>query len=389
MPGEFRVSGHGESDNPIQSFLGSLFDAIPAALYLKDADGRYIAVNRVAAALLGKRPEEVVNRSDLDLFPADVAERLRANDDAVRRRRAPLVFEDTLSIGGEPRCFLTHKYPLDGYPDRVAGMSIDVTPFIERERRLLAAKTAAEQSEQARARYLAAASHDLRQPVQAATLYIKLLQDKITDHTLRRILDLLQASHESLLAILTALLDLARVEAGVVSPILEPVPVGPLLASLAEEWREAATRGGLELRTVPSSLTVVTDRLLLERILRNLLSNAITYTEHGKVLLGVRRRPGSAEIQVLDTGPGIPQQHLADIFKEFHQISPPGKRRHQGIGLGLAIVAQTARLLGHQVRVHSQVGRGSLFSVSLPRADATSTDKPQAEPAAPIAQAST
>ncbi len=167
--------------------------------------------------------------------------------------------------------------------------------------------------------------------------------------------------------LLDALLDISKLDAGAWTTAPASFPVAPLLARLADEYGPQAEACGLAFRFVQSSAVVHTDRALLTRVLCNLVSNAIRYTETGRVLIGCRRHPGGGvSIEVWDTGIGIPEAKRARIFEEFHQLGPPPRRGEKGVGLGLAIVDRIARLLALEVTVRSRVGRGSCFAVRVP-----------------------
>ncbi|NUB28019.1 ATP-binding response regulator [Azospirillum brasilense] len=240
-----------------------------------------------------------------------------------------------------------------------------------REEELRRAHETAERADRAKARFLTAASHDLRQPIQAAALYAHILRGAIgSNPSAREAADLLQASIDNLSGMLSSLLDLARLEAGAVDVAVTEFRPDALMRRLAQEFRESATTEGTSLHVYPCGLAVRTDPRLLERILTHLLSNAI---RHGggngrRVLLGCRRRPGALEFQVWDDGRGIPPDARAAIFEEFHQLDNPERSAAKGFGLGLPLVARMARLLGLTLDLRSQVGRGTVFMVTVPRA---------------------
>ncbi|HYH19643.1 MAG TPA: hybrid sensor histidine kinase/response regulator [Azospirillum sp.] len=226
----------------------------------------------------------------------------------------------------------------------------------------------AERANEAKTRFLAAASHDLRQPVQSLVLLTASLAARLGEHPAASLLGSLQASVDALCRLLEGLLDVSKLDAGTVPANLRPVPVSAILQGLEAEYRLRAEEKGLTFRTVPSSLTLRTDPALLERVLRNLLENALRYTDRGGILLGCRRQGECVLIQVHDTGVGIPAEHLERIFLEFYQVSNPARDRGKGLGLGLAIVDRLARLLGCRVRVVSRPERGSCFMVEVPLA---------------------
>jgi signal transduction histidine kinase len=231
---------------------------------------------------------------------------------------------------------------------------------------LAARKEEAERANVAKSRFLAAASHDLRQPLHAMALFISALKDKNRDAEVGAIVDRLAKSVESLEDLFHALLDISRLDAGTVRPELHTFPVQSLLDGIAGDFAAEAAEKDLRFRVVPCRAFVTSDRLLLDRIVRNLVANAIRYTQTGGVVIGCRRRRASVRIDIGDTGVGIASAHLPDIFQEFYQIDNPARDRSRGLGLGLAIVDRLSRLLNHAVSVRSIPGRGSVFSIEVP-----------------------
>lgn len=221
----------------------------------------------------------------------------------------------------------------------------------------------------AKSRFLAAASHDLRQPFQAMRFFHSVLAEHVTHPAGRRASDMLGRSLTSGEQLLNALLDISTLDADTVQVRSECFDLAQMVERLTAEFRPEAQAKGLSFRAHSPSLMVNSDPLLVERIIRNLIANAIHYTRRGGVLVGVRRRAGAARIEVWDTGSGIPQDQLAEIFEEFHQLHNPERDRARGLGLGLAIVRRLSRLLATPIEVHSRLGCGSVFSVTLPRDD--------------------
>ena len=227
---------------------------------------------------------------------------------------------------------------------------------------------AQEKSEQASAdktRFLAAASHDIRQPLQALTSIGDLLRQSL--HTPED-LELLKLHSEALTnmrELLDALLDVSRLDAGVITPNVESFPIAPLLQKLATQHKLAADNKGLKLRVAPCSAVVKSDLVLLRQMLDNLVANAIRYTESGGVLVGCRRSRDAIRIEVWDTGVGIPEEEKERIFEDFYQLGHPAGNAGEGLGLGLSIVQRTARLLRHDLNVRT-LKQGSVFAVTVP-----------------------
>jgi PAS domain S-box-containing protein len=235
------------------------------------------------------------------------------------------------------------------------------------EKALQIAKSQAEQANLSKTRFLAAASHDLLQPLNSARLFVSALADLQHPKQIRALIDNVDVSLSSVEDLLGALLDISKLDAGAVSPEIVDFPISSLLGSLATEHMVLARDRGLTLRLVGSSAVVRSDILLLRRIIQNILSNAIRYTRKGRVLLGCRRVGAGVRIEVWDTGPGIPADQIHAIFEEFHRLRKEGDPGDRGIGLGLAIVKRTAKMLDLPIEVRSEIGRGSVFSVTLPR----------------------
>jgi len=229
----------------------------------------------------------------------------------------------------------------------------------------------AEEVNLAKSRFVAAVRHDLAQPLQAIRLFLGALAPRIVFPQGKVLVERIAGSVEAMGSVLDALNDITAVECDLVKPEPAVFHLAELLEQLADECRPQAAEKGLHFRFVSCSCQVRTDRQLLGRMFRNLLSNAVRYTTHGRVLLGCRHTSGSVRVEVWDTGPGIPREEQEAIFEAFHRA--PGAdwqapaRRAQGLGLGLATVRSLARLLGLKVAVRSVVGKGSVFSVEMRR----------------------
>lgn len=228
------------------------------------------------------------------------------------------------------------------------------------------ARVEAERANIAKTKFLAAASHDLRQPVQAIFFFASVLGHKLRNHPAESVVEDLQRALDGLNILLDSLLDVSRLDAGIVAPKEVDFSLAPLLERVAGDFAPLARDKSLDFRVVHCGAVVRSDPALLARILQNLVSNAIRYTETGRILLGCRRRGGRVCVEVWDTGIGIPPDRRDEIFEEFTQLGNPERDRSQGLGLGLAIVDRLARLLGHRIEVDSAPGRGSRFAVSLP-----------------------
>lgn len=233
-------------------------------------------------------------------------------------------------------------------------------------RELEEARARADAANMSKTRFLAAASHDLLQPLNAARLFLSALAETSLPESAERLVENVDLAFESIDRLLTALLDISKLDAGVVTPVIENVALDPLLRRLVAEFAPVAERKGLALRMVPTDVVVATDPGMLIRALMNLVSNAIRYTRRGGVLIGVRRHGAGFRVEVVDTGVGIPSNLQSLIFEEFRRLGVDSDQRDRGFGLGLAIVERIARMLGHPLGVQSVPGRGSRFILSLP-----------------------
>ncbi len=234
---------------------------------------------------------------------------------------------------------------------------------------LALAKSAAEDASISKTRFLAAASHDILQPLNAARLYVTSLVERQKGGEDSRLVENIDESLEAIEEILGALLDISRLDAGAMTPAISSFKMADLMRSLEIEFAPSARAKGLELTFVPCSLPAESDRLMLRRLLQNFISNAIKYTPQGRVLVGCRRRGQSLQISVHDTGVGIPVPKRGEIFKEFHRLEQ-GARIARGLGLGLSIVERLARVLNHGIAIDSNANGGSVFSVMVPTAAA-------------------
>lgn len=265
------------------------------------------------------------------------------------------------------------KRELDNYHKSLENMVEERTEALRiANKQLLSAKEQAEASALAKSRFLAAASHDLRQPIQAINLFQNALGRSGLSEDQQRINNLLAASVKSIGELLNVLLDISRLDAGAVKANIRPVEANDLFESLAAEFYPLATAKSLSFRLhlPPGQTLLFSDDKLLRLLLRNLIDNAFKYTETGGVLMAIRRRGGRALVQVWDTGIGIAPEYLDKIFEEYFQVGNPERDKSKGLGLGLSIVSRQARLLGTRIGCRSRPGKGSVFEFQLPFAAA-------------------
>ncbi len=249
-----------------------------------------------------------------------------------------------------------------------------ITTVVSDVTELQGARAAAERANDAKTRFLAAASHDLRQPLHAIELFVAALEATVEDDEAHELVADIREASEAAGRLLNALLDISELETGQLEARIEAIPVQRILEGLLRVYGQQASERGLTLRMVPCSQAVHSDPVLLERILSNLLSNAVRYTESGKILLGCRRRGGKLRIEVWDTGPGIPDAERTTIFEEFHQLDNSARDRRKGVGLGLSIVRRLACILGHEIILDSAPGRGSVFTVEVSLAEVAESE---------------
>jgi diguanylate cyclase (GGDEF)-like protein len=245
-------------------------------------------------------------------------------------------------------------------------------------------KDTAERANMAKSRFLAAASHDLRQPMHALGLFLQALrQGKLAERE-RKLVENIGESFDAMDGLFNALLDISRLDAGVVEPRAVSFPVTRLLDRMRTDYGPQAARKGLALMIHPCHAFVRSDPVLLEEIVGNLVSNAIRYTATGRVVVGCRRAAGMLRVEVWDTGRGIPPDKLREVFREFIQLDNPERDREKGLGLGLAIVERLSELMGHPVDVRSTLGRGSVFRVQVPLGEAEDAAGPERAEDTPI-----
>ena len=267
---------------------------------------------------------------------------------------------------------------LDITNDKVAAERLRESEAVQRT-----AKEEAQRASAAKSRFLAAASHDLRQPLQSLTLFTGVLKGYVQGPRGEQALKHLEAGLGALKALLDSLLDVSKLDAGMVRAEITEFPIAAVLDEIAVSYAPIASAKGLDWCIEPCADRVRSDRTLLGRMLRNLVENAVHYTGAGHIRLACRRIEDRLRIEVEDTGIGIPPDHLDRIFEEFHQVGNPARDRVQGLGLGLAIVRRIGELLGHRIEVRSKPGEGATFSIELPLSTAEPVRSPDRDNTSP------
>ena len=279
--------------------------------------------------------------------------------------------------------FTRRVLPYKTADNRVAGVVITFSEITERHRTneaLANAERIAQHANDAKTRFLAVASHDLRQPLQTLVILQGLLVNAVSGAHASNLVTRIGETLGAMARMLDVLLDINQIEAGAIRPEKSPFPINDIFERLVAEFAYTARAKSLNLRMVPSSVTVNSDPILLEQMLRNLVANALKYTPAGRVLIGCRRRGKGIVVEVWDTGIGIAENEILEVFEEYHQVNNPARERSMGLGLGLSIVQRLGALLGHRIGAVSAPGRGSVFSIEIDdiaQAQTQPADKPR------------
>ncbi len=347
--------------------VGTMF--LDAALRIRLFTPAISPLYNVIASDIGRPLADLRPIADDPELLAD-AQRVLGNETTIEREiRAP---DDTW--------FVRRIFPYRALDSQIEGVVITFADITERKRTTSAleeAKLEAERANAAKSRFLAAASHDLRQPLQALALLKDFLAPNVSGERAAELMQRFDKTLGALSGMLDVLLNVSQIEAGAVRPALDQFPVADVLERVHGEFIALAEARDLSLRFMPCAAWVESDQRLLEQIIRNLLGNAVKYTRSGRILIGCRRRGKDLRIEVWDTGIGIDESQLERIFEEFHQVDNPARESGLGLGLGLSIVRRLSRLLHHKVDVRSVPGRGSMFAITVPRRKGV-THKPSA-----------
>jgi two-component system CheB/CheR fusion protein len=306
-----------------------------------------------------------VGRPLADLSSLAVDDALLADARTVLRALTPIEREIEAQNGS---WYARRISPYRTQDQGVEGVVITFSDITERRHAadsLEIARGQAQLANSAKSRFLAAASHDLRQPLQSLVLLQGLLEKAVKGESAAPLVGRLDETLRTMSAMLDGLLDVNQIEAGTVTAEISRFPISALFDRLTDEFTLLAQAKGLELHIVSSEIEICSDARLLAQMIRNLLSNALKYTPHGKLLLGCRRVKGVVRIEVWDTGIGIPAGELQAIFEEYHQLDNSARERSRGLGLGLAIVQRLGNLLGHRIDVRSRPGFGSVFAIEV------------------------
>jgi PAS domain S-box-containing protein len=313
------------------------------------------------------------------LHPDDARRTIAAWHECVRNESIWDIEHRFRGVDGQWHWVLARGVPVRDEAGKIvcwAGINLDISRIKQTEEELQIAKTSAEKANDAKSHFLAAASHDLRQPFQALRLYLDILNQQLDDPGNLKVAQMASAALSLGEGLLHTLLDVSKWEAGLVKIQRGRVSFSEITEDLLAQCAGLARQKGLELTIVGSSMVLDSDPALLSRLLRNLVDNAIKYTERGRILLGCRRVKGCARIEVWDTGIGIADDQQERIFDDFYQVGNTGRDQNLGLGIGLGVVRRTAETLGHRITLCSRPGRGSVFAVTVNRCSDLTDEAP-------------
>ena len=371
-----------------EAYFRNLLESAPDAMVIIDERGKIAIVNGQAETMFGYSRGQMLGKAVETLLP----ERLRkrhvghrtsfVKSPSLRPMGVGLDLAARRSDGSEFPVEISLS-PVDSANGRfVSSVIRDVTARKRMEDDIIEARREAERANKANSAFLAAASHDLRQPVQALSLLNGALRRTVKDERALEMIDSQQHSLTAMTNLLNSLLDISRLDAGAVTPELEEFPIRRLVDRLSHEFARQAQHNSLKFTWSASDAVVNSDPNLLAEIIQNFVSNAIRYTDAGSIRLECVDDAGACRVKVTDTGIGIDADQLDDIFREFHQCKAPGASK-EGFGLGLAIVKRLSDLLDLEVSVRSEIGKGSCFSVAIPVTASSSAADDDAQPSAP------
>lgn len=388
------------SNSPEAQLLQTVVNYSSDWLFIKDLEHRFLAASEEYASSLERPIEDVIGKNDLEIgyskhvvLGSEKADWLGfwPQDDSAVVSGEPAIETNPYwrVFSGDTRHRKTSRVPLKNHWGEVYALLVcseDITTIVKTERVLRErsdmlekvthekdkadhSRLMAELAVTAKNKFIATASHDLRQPLHALGLYLDVLEAKVKGVDEQALITKIKNSSNALSVLFNSLLDLSRLDAGVVEVEQVHFPVGGLLSSLSEEFEEVAADKSLSIKVMHSDAVLFTDVVLLERIMRNLLQNAVTYTSEGSVEVRCELLDEHLRIDIADTGPGIPQIEQNAIFSEYYQLDHDGRRPTIGLGLGLAIVRRLVDLLDVKFELNSTTGEGSVFSLELPLGD--------------------
>jgi PAS domain S-box-containing protein len=365
-------------DDTSEAYFKNILESAPDAMVIIDHHGKIAVVNGQAERMFGYTRQDMLGQEVEILLPEPVRDHhishraAYSGDPHLRPMGLGMELRGRRNDGSQFPVEISLSPVTSASGAFVSSVIRDVTSRKEMEQELIDARQAAERANKANSAFLAAASHDLRQPVQALSLLNGALRRTVEGPLALEMVEGQQHSLDAMTNLLNSLLDISRLDAGAVEPEFEEFPIQRLVDRLSAEFSRQAKQKGLSFGADTCDTQVRSDPNLLAEIIQNFVSNAIRYTDQGDVKLSCREQAGNLWIDVADSGIGIAADQIEEIFLEFHQIKTPGTDK-EGFGLGLAIVKRLADLLQHEIDVVSDPGSGSTFSICLPIVKRAST----------------
>ena len=358
--------------------LQTIVNNMPDVFYRTDAEDYIRIISPACSYVIGYTQDELIGTKMSNLY-VDPDDRKRVQSELVAAKGKPTQVEAFMThksgkiIWVSTRAFL--RLDDEGNILGVEGIARDLSDKKQMEDQLRSALKEASDADKAKSKFLAAASHDLRQPLQALMLYSGILTAKAKEQDEKKIISKIGNGLGTMSELLDALLDISKLDAGAIEPWNQVIPLQQIFERLSTRFQPLATEKNIDLKIISSSLNTYSDPVLLENVISNLITNAIRYTEKGKVLVGCRRKGAEIEIGIWDTGIGIAKDESKRIFEDFYQVGNEARDRRQGLGLGLSIVDRTLKLLGHTLDWGSEKEIGSHFIVTVPLTTAPVSSK--------------
>ncbi|MFP4691798.1 MAG: ATP-binding protein [Bacteroidales bacterium] len=359
--------------------LRTLIDNMPATVYVKDKDLRKVLANKAEMEMLEKTEDEVIGKTDRELYPPEIAARFEADDKRVLQYGEEITNqeEEFTNSRGETTWLLTSKTPLldhDGQISGLIGVGQDITEKVDTIKELEKAKESAEKANKSKSEFLANMSHEIRTPMNAILGFSETLYERIDDPGQKKMLQSVLSSGKLLLTLLNDILDLSKVEAGKMEIVPVKTDMEEMIREMKMLYEPRAREKGLMMRTIfPETFpdNIKLDEVRVKQILFNLVGNAVKFTRQGQVLIQIDFIPcnqtqGELVISVTDTGTGISEKEQEYVFQPFYQQDGQPTRRHGGSGLGLAITKRLVERMHGRIEVESRPGKGSRFKVSIP-----------------------
>ncbi len=361
-----------EAQRASEGRLSALLENSPALIFIKDREGRYLKVNRQFEDCYLLSADQIIGKTDEELFSPELASMFRINDLKVLQTRTPIQFEETVVSGDRQKTSIVVKFPLFdtvGAPYAICSIATDITEQKAIEKELREAKEIAEAGNRAKSQFLANVSHEIRTPMNGIIGFTRLVLDTELTADQRDYLEMVKLSSESLLTIIGDILDFSKIEAGRLA--LDSIAFDPrrivreaISTCMVSALQKGLTLGSCVDNEMPSSL--VGDPTRLRQIILNLLSNAVKFTHVGSVNLNISIASSEGthvtlDFRITDTGIGIPKDKQAIIFQPFMQADGSTTRQYGGTGLGLSIAAELAEMMGGRIWLVSEVGHGTTF----------------------------